>query len=281
MLVTVGRSPRTAELDGQGGWTQRRFIWGGEADWQCLEERDTSGDLVARYTYAPGYIDAVAVQERDLNSDTDFADTNELVYYHQNTLFSVMALTDANGSVVERYRYDAYGACTVLDPDGSADADGLSDVENPYTFTGRRLDDESGLMQYRHRWYSPTVGRFISGDPQEYLETFNLYEYCRSRPSVLVDPTGEGVLVVGGAALLIGGAVSGAVLGGYRAIQCMRCERRVMKTIAEARKHMDPCDFQEWQRTSGILLTCVEICGHALESYMEEIGPGTAPPGVK
>jgi len=110
----------------------------------------------ARFTYAPGYIDAVAVQERDLNSDSDFGDTNEVVYYQANTLFSAYALTDGNGSVVERYRYDAYGGCTVLDPDGSVDADGLSDVKNPYVFTGRRLDPESGLMQYRHRCYSPT-----------------------------------------------------------------------------------------------------------------------------
>jgi hypothetical protein len=101
--------------------------------------------LVARFTYAPGYIDAVAVQERDLNSDTDFADTNEVVYYHQNTLFSVCALSDASGSVIERYRFDAYGGCTVLGADGGADADGLSDVKNPYLFTGRRLDPESGL----------------------------------------------------------------------------------------------------------------------------------------
>jgi len=31
-------------------------------DWQCLEELDADDDIVARYTYAPGYIDAVAVQ---------------------------------------------------------------------------------------------------------------------------------------------------------------------------------------------------------------------------
>jgi hypothetical protein len=29
-------------------------------------------------------------------------------------------------------------------------------AHNPYTFTGRRLDPESGLMQYGHRYYSPT-----------------------------------------------------------------------------------------------------------------------------
>ena len=143
-----------------------RFIWGAEGDWQCLEERDGNDALVARFTYAPGYIDAVAVQERDppaprlrrggLNADSDFGDTNEVVYYQANTLFSVYALSDGDGSVVERYRFDAYGGCTVLDPDGSVDADGLSDVRNPYVFTRRRLDPESALMQYRYRYYSPT-----------------------------------------------------------------------------------------------------------------------------
>jgi len=78
--------------------------------------------------------------------------------------------------VIERYRYDAAacpersrrGACTVLDADGSADADGISDVLNPYTFTGRRLDLESGLMQYRNRYYHIGLGRFISWDPEGY-----------------------------------------------------------------------------------------------------------------
>jgi len=111
---------------------------GGDSDWQCLEERDGDGDLVARFTYAPGYIDAVAVQERDLNADGDFGDANEVVYYHSNTLFSVYALTDGDESVVERYHYDAYGACTVLDSDWSADADSASDVNNSYLLIGRR-----------------------------------------------------------------------------------------------------------------------------------------------
>ncbi len=148
-----------------------RFIWGGDpstalgAGWQCREERDSAGDLVARFTYAPGYIDAVAVQERDFNADTDFADANEIVYYHANTLFSVYALSDASGTIVERYRYDAYGGATVLDADGSVDGDGLSDVGNPYRFTGRRLDPESGVLQYRYRYYHTGLGRFLTRDP--------------------------------------------------------------------------------------------------------------------
>jgi len=167
-----------------------RFLWGGESNWQCLEERDSSDDLVARYTYSPDYIDAVAVQERDLNADDDFGDDDEVVYYLSNTLHSVYALVDADENVIERYRYDAYGACTVLDADGSADADGLSDVENPYTFTGRRLDTESGLMQYRHRYYSATMGRFVARDPVLNLVDMNRYSYASSWVTLAGDPSG-------------------------------------------------------------------------------------------
>jgi len=167
-----------------------RFIWGGDPAWQCLEERDSSDDLVARFIYAPGYIDDLAVQERDLNSDEDFGDDDEIVYYHQNTLFSVYALSDADESVVERYRYNAYGSSTVLDADFSDDADGLSDVDSPYVFTGRRLDAESGLMQYRNRCYSSLLGRFISRDPLQYADSFNSFTYARANPVLGLDPFG-------------------------------------------------------------------------------------------
>jgi RHS repeat-associated protein len=186
-----GRRLRKAVTNNGGLNGTTRFIWGGDSDWQCLEERDGNDALVARFTYSPGYIDAVAVQERDLNADSDFGDTNEVVYYHQNALFSVYALSDGNGSVIEKYRFDAYGGCTVLDADGSVDADGLSDVKNPYTFTGRRLDSESGLMQYRNRCYSATLGRFTSREPQGYGEGLNLFAYVGGGPTVRLDPTGE------------------------------------------------------------------------------------------
>ena len=88
------------------------------------------------------------------------------------------------------------GACTVLDADGSADADGLSDVENPYTFTGRRLDVESDLMQYRNRYYHTGLGRFISRDPAGAPTTGSLYVYAADRPGFFGDATGLWVHVV-------------------------------------------------------------------------------------
>jgi len=62
------------------------------ADWQCLEELDADDDIVARYTYAPGYIDAVAVQERDLNADNDFANDHEVVIFAPwNSTFTLLS----------------------------------------------------------------------------------------------------------------------------------------------------------------------------------------------
>jgi len=40
-------------------------------------------------------------------------------YYHLNDLFSVYALTDSTGTVVERYFYDPYGQTHVLDGNGA------------------------------------------------------------------------------------------------------------------------------------------------------------------
>ncbi len=88
-----------------------------------------------------------------------------MVYYHSSTIYSIFALSNTNESVVERYRHTAYGETTVLDADGSDDADGASDVGNPYLFQSRRWEPAAGVMQFRHREYAPVLGRFLQRDP--------------------------------------------------------------------------------------------------------------------
>ena len=182
-------TPRGAKIIQQPSSSTTRFVWRGASDWQCLEERDGSDDLVARYTYAPGYIDSPAVQERDLNSDDDFSDANEVVYYHSSTLYSVYALSNSASSAVERYRYDAYGAATVLDADFSDDADNASDVENPYLFQSRRWDNEVDLYHFRNRVMTPVLGRFLQRYPVPAIGV-SVYEFVQSRAGVLTDPFG-------------------------------------------------------------------------------------------
>ena len=84
-------------------------------------------------------------------------------YYHANHLFSVEAMTDAAGNLIETYDYDSHGAMSIADAGGVALDE--SSVGNAYGFTGRRLDAESGLYYFRARAYSPQIGSFISRDP--------------------------------------------------------------------------------------------------------------------
>jgi RHS repeat-associated protein len=62
---------------------------------------------------------------------------------------------------------------------------------NPYLFTGRRFDCETGLYYYRARYYNPYIGPFLQTDPVGYSAGMNLYTYCGNNPLVLTDPSGR------------------------------------------------------------------------------------------
>jgi len=94
----------------------------------------------------------------------------------------------------ERYEYDAYGNCHILEPNFADDPDGQSDYRNPYLFTGRRLDilDNGSLkLQYnRNRYYDQYTGRWLIHDPLGYWDGLNLYGYVDNSPVTLSDPYG-------------------------------------------------------------------------------------------
>ncbi len=115
-------------------------------------------------------------------------------YYLSRELYSVAALTDETGTIVEAATYDTYGKVAVYD--GMAQAVEESPVGNPYYFTGRRLDLlplAGGLKQAYHcraRACDPGNGQFMQRDPAGYLGELDLYLYARACPSVLTDPLG-------------------------------------------------------------------------------------------
>jgi len=63
-------------------------------------------------------------------------------------------------------------------------------VYNPYQFTGRQYDAESGLYHYRARAYFPDVGRFMQQDPAGMVDGANVYAYVGNDPVNGVDPSG-------------------------------------------------------------------------------------------
>ncbi len=149
---------------------------------RVLEEQDNTGTPQASYVYGR-YIDEPVQMKR--GDDTT-------VYYHSDDLHNVTALTNAEGAVVERYRYDDFGAPHVFSASG--DPRPASSVGNPYLSTGRAYDPDLQLYDYRTRHLHPGLGRFTSrdriglwGDP---MNMGNPYSYVGNAPGMFTDPYG-------------------------------------------------------------------------------------------
>ena len=79
--------------------------------WQLVEERkDGSSYPLAQYVWHPEYVDALALRWYD--EDVDGSGVLEQYSLH-DAQYSVRAVTDDAGSVLERYIYTPYGQCWV------------------------------------------------------------------------------------------------------------------------------------------------------------------------
>jgi RHS repeat-associated protein len=134
-----------------------------------IAEVDQSGSILARYTQAPGVDQPLA----EFRSGT-------ASYYEQDGLGSVTSLSNATGSLANTYIYETFG--NLASSSGS--------TANPFQYTGRDFDPETGLKHYRARYYDSSVGRFISEDPNRFLSGSNFYSYVKNGPTTLVDPFG-------------------------------------------------------------------------------------------
>jgi len=63
-------------------------------------------------------------------------------------------------------------------------------VTNPFQYTGRDFDSETGLNYHRARYYDPSDGRFVSEDPLGLKGGLNSYAYVDNNPTNFVDPAG-------------------------------------------------------------------------------------------
>ena len=106
-------------------------------------------------------------------------------YYHSDHLGSSNVTTNKAGNLVSNSEYLPYGEFSTND--GTRPTN--------YCFTGKELDDETGLYFYGARYYDPQIGRFIQPDtivPHPYNpQSLNRYSYCYNNPINLTDPTGH------------------------------------------------------------------------------------------
>jgi len=61
---------------------------------------------------------------------------------------------------------------------------------NPFQYTARESDSETGLYYYRAGYYDSTIGRFISEDPLSFAGGNFLYQFVLNNPVRFGDPYG-------------------------------------------------------------------------------------------
>jgi len=131
----------------------------------------------------------------------------QLFYYHADHLGSTGYVTRENGEVHEHVQYFPFGE-TWVQQGGNTEKD-------PYLFTAKELDEETGLYYFGARYYDPRTSVWVSADPilEKYLPTtneqgkqndgeaggvflssnLNLYAYSHQNPVILFDPDGRSV----------------------------------------------------------------------------------------
>ena len=88
-------------------------------------------------------------------------------YYHYDGNGNVTALTSGAGTVQAAYTYGPFGE--------TLRAAGPLAQANPWRFSTKYQDEETGLLYYGYRFYNPTDGRWPSRDPIEEEGGVNLY----------------------------------------------------------------------------------------------------------
>ena len=136
-----------------------------------IAQYGTDGARQAWYTQSLARIDEVLSV---VNASGKF-------WYQTDALGSVYTLTTSTGAVQARGGYDVFGESVALS--GTA-------VGQPFGFTGREHEADSGLVYARARYLQPGVGTWARADPAGFLDGTNHYRYVRNRPTALIDQMG-------------------------------------------------------------------------------------------
>jgi RHS repeat-associated protein len=165
--TTFRYDPFGRRIQKSGPLGTTNFLYDGP---NLLEEVDNSGNVLARYT-----------QDRDIDSPlSEFRGSTTSYYQADEALGSITSLSSGSGALANTYTYDSFGNLTAS----------TGTLTNPFRYTGREFDSETGLYFYRARYFDSAAGRFISEDPIRFGGGVDFYPYVDNSPVNAVDPLG-------------------------------------------------------------------------------------------
>jgi len=98
---------------------------------------------------------------------------------------NVTDLVGTNGEFLAQYQYDPYGNTITKSGD-------LADV-NPFRFSTKYLDSETGLLYYGYRYYQPETGRWLGRDPLEEEGGVNVFLALANNAVNNIDIDGQSI----------------------------------------------------------------------------------------
>jgi RHS repeat-associated protein len=137
--------------------------------YNTIVEVDNSGSVLTKFTEG-NHVDEWFAE---MQSGTT-------TYYETDGGDSETSSSSSLGALTNTYTYDSFGKLT----------GGVGTPANPFQYTSREFDSETGLNFYRARYYDQNIGRFISEDPIGFGGGTHLYKYALNNPVLLDDPFG-------------------------------------------------------------------------------------------
>ncbi len=174
-------------------WT---FTYDGDGTRVKQVYTDGAGTLTTYYFFGGAYevrtdgSTTVTLKYYSFGGQTILRDADGLKYMLTDHLGSVVAVTDANGTLLSQQRFLPFGQLRGDTPITQTD----------YGYTGQRVLDAQtttyklGLMDYRARFYSPYFNRFTQPDsiiPNLNPQSLNRYSYVINSPLNYIDPSGH------------------------------------------------------------------------------------------
>ncbi|MCS0096600.1 RHS repeat-associated core domain-containing protein [Vibrio cholerae] len=153
------------------------YVYG--LDGELLAEVDAgTGQTLREYVWLDGQLVAYLVD-------------GTVYHVHNDHLGTPQALTDESGATVWKASYSPFGKATVT----------IEQIKFNLRFPGQYYDAETGLHYNWHRYYDPSLGRYLQSDPLGLHAGVDTYGYVNGNPLSLSDPTGLCPWCLGGAAI--------------------------------------------------------------------------------
>lgn len=220
-----------------GSWvlsSDSHFIYDG---WNMISEISNVGSQIATNMYIWGLDLSGTLQGAGgiggllCNLRSSVSDTSCVLYTHDAN-GNVTDLVDTNGAVVAHYEYSPFGETIA--------ATGPAATSNPFRFSTKYTDDETRLLYYGYRYYSPSLGRWLSRDPIGEQGGLNLLTFCANGPINNADPRGESIE---GYALIVVVTLTTAVIVHNAVIGIQKTARRTAakKLVSDAINANEKC----------------------------------------